>query len=685
MKRSLFMSTAIALGALMVFAGMGWAAEGLVMEIEDVTINNELKPEVTLLMTDNEGNPVQLQGEEENPENVEVRGIIMGYLVVEDAEAGKMYYESYTRREVTTPEDSPNPGATASQATYDSGGSFTDLGDGRYLYVFGTALPEDYDPTLTHTVSGQFERTVEGTRYVANPLFHFVPNGSEVTQLKRVSTNESCNDCHTNLGIHGGARMDYTLCLLCHTPSTIDPDTGNTVEMDVMIHKIHMGENLPSVQAGEPYQIIGYRQSVHDYSHVAYPQDINNCESCHNGPEGEIYKTAVTAKSCGSCHDDVNFETGANHASGIPATDDQCASCHQPSGSEFDISVEGAHTIPLESEMLNGIVAEIQSIEDAAPGQQPSVVFTLQEDDGTPLSPQDMGIIAITYAGPTVEYTSYVREDASVATEEGDAWRYMFSSAIPEDAMGTYAFAIEARREVVLVDNPEGEEDIAVEESAINPVAFAAVTDDQVVQRREIADPAKCNDCHGELIFHGNLRRDYNYCVMCHNPKVDDIRRRPEGVTGGESVSMQYMIHKIHRGEDLNQDYTVYGFGQRAHNYNNLVYPGNKAACSACHVGEDVPSLPLPDEAEPIEFTDLDGNEVFIPPMTAACTSCHDSQDAIDHAAQFTQDDGSESCELCHAEGGSSDISEIHRIDRVLNATVNFGNGDVPVHEWLMY
>src|SRR5690606_19719221 len=124
-------------------------------------------------------------------------------------------------------------------------------------------------------------RTINEVRYVDNEIYHFLPAGGDVVTTLDVVTDASCNACHTRVEAHGGSRRGVEMCNLCHTEAnSIDPDTGNTVDMHVMIHKIHRGSELPSVQGGEPYQIIGYRQSVHDYSHVVYPGETASCEGC---------------------------------------------------------------------------------------------------------------------------------------------------------------------------------------------------------------------------------------------------------------------------------------------------------------------------------------------------------------------------------------------------------------------
>ncbi len=107
-----------------------------------------------------------------------------------------------------------------------------------------------------------------------------------------------------------------------------------------MIHKIHTGNTLPSIQTasgpnttptlGIGYWIVGYMESLNNFNTVLYPQDTRNCTTCHaqNIPaatQATDYSTVPTAEACGACHDNVNFATGLNHsAANIVANDSQC-------------------------------------------------------------------------------------------------------------------------------------------------------------------------------------------------------------------------------------------------------------------------------------------------------------------------------------------------------------------------
>ena len=144
--------------------------------------------------------------------------------------------------------------------------------------------------------------------------------------------------------------------------------------MAVMTHKIHMGADLPSVQAGTPYMIIGNQQSVHDYSRdpvpAGHPQ-LHHLPHAGRRPRATSGTPTRPAQACGSCHDDIDWETGENHAAGPRPTTTACAFCHQPEGElEFDASVKGAHTIPTKSTQLEGLNMEILERHRRRPGRQ---------------------------------------------------------------------------------------------------------------------------------------------------------------------------------------------------------------------------------------------------------------------------------------------------------------------------
>ena len=80
----------------------------------------------------------------------------------------------------------------------------------------------------------------------------------------------------------------------------IDPATGNLLDLKVMAHKIHMGSSLPSVIAGTPYQIIGFQNSVNDFSKVVDPAMAQRCTVCHDQTTGAAQATAYLTQPTAS-------------------------------------------------------------------------------------------------------------------------------------------------------------------------------------------------------------------------------------------------------------------------------------------------------------------------------------------------------------------------------------------------
>jgi OmcA/MtrC family decaheme c-type cytochrome len=178
--------------------------------------------------------------------------------------------------------------ASETQPGADSGGTTTVLGNGAYQYVFKTQAPAGFDPTATNTIGiyGSRNLTANGlTTYYASTTFNFVPNGAKVTHTRDLIETSSCNQCHEQLSAHGGSRRGVNLCVMCHTPQNVDPNTGQTVDFKSFIHRIHMGSSLPSVVAGGTFEITT-SFGASNYSTVVDPANAQRCEVCHQQTTG---------------------------------------------------------------------------------------------------------------------------------------------------------------------------------------------------------------------------------------------------------------------------------------------------------------------------------------------------------------------------------------------------------------
>ncbi len=590
-------------------------------------------------------------------------GLIAAYIP-----KGQTQYTAYTTRTQT----SPITKVTAIQAGADSGGKWAQAGDGEYVYTFGTKAPAGFDKTVTHTIGVYASRNLtefEMGTDLQDAVYHFVPDGSKVAQVRDLIKTATCNKCHTTtMHFHGETgRRSVEVCVLCHQPQTTDPDTGNTVNLPVMIHKIHAGENLPSVKAGTPYQIIGFGQTVLDFSEVAFPSDIRSCQTCHESDKGATQADGwlkPNRAACGACHDDVNFATGEGHVNLPQVSDNACSNCHIPQGElEYDASIKGAHTIARNSSALGGLQYELLKVDNGVAGQSPTVTFSIKDKNGAPLALNQMQRTALVLAGPTSDYSAfghgYVSEDPAANAQGGPGtYTYTFTQAIPADAKGTFTIGIEGRREEMILQGTKKQQ--TVRYGAPNKVIHFSVDGSKIQPRRQVVAIEKCNGCHTQLTLHGENRSQIEQCVLCHNPVETDAARRPAAENPPQTIDFRYMIHRIHGGEHVSEesgtDFVVYGFGNTKHDFSGVRYPAELNRCDMCHVNNS--------QIPPIPGSHISTNNPrFIlnptPPVSAACLACHQTVDAASHALINTSVLG-ESCAVCHGAGAEFAVPKVH-------------------------
>jgi OmcA/MtrC family decaheme c-type cytochrome len=521
--------------------------------------------------------------------------------------------------------------APQTQASVESAtsGALVDHGDGTYQYTFKTDITKlptvTYDATLTHRVG--FE--IRGLAQANNASYTFQPSTGATTGIfmREIVETATCDTCHTSLTAHGGARVEVQYCVMCHSPSTTDPNSGNTLDMKVMIHKIHTGNTLPSIQTpsgpntvptlGIGYWIIGYKASVNNFNTVLYPQDTRNCTTCHvqslpAATQAANYSTVPTAEACGSCHDTLNFATGAGMG-GIIANDSQCTTCHG-AASALDngkLQVIAAHIIPEDvlaakfKYLVNSVTFKTTagnvfpvvnfSVVDPTSGNAPYNILTAaafagtDPGTGTPVCADDTARLAIDIAWDTSDYTNWgsgatpatwgqpislnplagcgTATPAAGLTGPDAAGAFTMTSTIPlphppaancPPAGGTACPAI-ANVGVVIEGHPgivtSGPGAAAI--PVTSAVGYGNLAGAAPVPRRVVVDIAKCDVCHNVLAEHGtNRNNDAQVCSACHNPASTDVSERQTltattpGIDGlfEQSIDFKHMIHAIHDG-----------------------------------------------------------------------------------------------------------------------------------------
>jgi OmcA/MtrC family decaheme c-type cytochrome len=223
---------------------------------------------------------------------------------------------------------------------------------------------------------------------VTNAIAYAVITDADSVPRRPAVDIKKCDDCHNQLALHGNNRTDKPeVCVTCHNPNMTDINQRMAVEMpedpptdclnvlgpdDVpidfkyMIHAMHASRAID-----EPFEVCGFRNSVHIYDYV-YPGRLNNCEGCHlpdayypvdgtkvlgttfdvNDPSTPTDDRVVSpnASVCSACHSDpLDIEhmeqnggdfnaTKAADSTLISAQIETCDVCHGP-GRTADVKV----------------------------------------------------------------------------------------------------------------------------------------------------------------------------------------------------------------------------------------------------------------------------------------------------------------------------------------------------------
>lgn len=456
----------------------------------------------------------------------------------------------------------------------------------------GNALDISYQPSVTHRIGIQQNNTELPK---ANATYDFVPAGGSVTSTREITSTAKCNECHNQLAAHGGGmRIDTKLCVTCHNPGSWMNTPGNiqTVDFPVMIHKIHHGDELPSVNDATnptPYAI-----GTHDFSDVAFPQDIRNCTKCHDGTSGaanatangDLWKNAPTKKACGACHDNVYFGlasarlfetvshmdliTNAGGTAVADPADSTCTSCHATG--QLAGSVEEKHAYPglVAAEAAKyefNVLTVTNTVPCTDPGNVPanctssSPVITFSVTDPTNSDTRyniktdtriSAGSLSLmvgwnnsdenntdSTSNPGQPITvSLVGSGAANAVANGDD-TYTVSLATATLGSGVtrrvipYGITGSGRVSIYGRAAVDVDADTVVDRVPVRAgYTDFAITDTTAVARRTVVDINKCNQCHEHLSLHGESRtNEPGLCVICHNPSATDVNRRPK--TGG--------------------------------------------------------------------------------------------------------------------------------------------------------
>jgi OmcA/MtrC family decaheme c-type cytochrome len=595
-----------------------------------------------------------------------------------------------------------------------------------------------YDPTLTHrltiqisgnargtgtnTADGTAAKAADGTAIAAvamanpiNVIYDFIPaTGKPVaaTDFQREIVSKTvCNTCHEKLTLHG-SRNDTQYCVVCHNDQlkfgsasvastngkfpalteTVKTDAttgiksysylprmsvadGETLgNFPIMVHKIHSGGDLVK----ENYNFANVVLDQKGFSMLGSGQRM--CSKCHDNTkaaQADNWNTKPSQLACGSCHDGIDWKTGAGstiangkafnaapastnpvmaktgHAPGQALTNQACTICHTPADIKVYHQTENITTHnPAIKAGLVTFSYDIKSAAVDATTNNLTVVFKINAD-GKPVTylppsatmanpltgftgapsfllaysmPQDGIATPVDYNNAGLKQAQAISVslanllDTTKTNTVGslsataDVDGY-YTATIKGDAAGTKKFPAGATMRAVALQAYFTQISPASGRHAVSVVK--AVTGDAV--RRIVVDEKKCSNCHEWFEGHGGSRVSQpQVCVMCHVPGM---------ATSGRGIAdATLQAYALFTAAD-NKILSGWGFDKTATNAAlklPVVTNNFKDMIHGIHAGRES-ATPFMDARDrtPSAITLLDFKRMDFPGKINNCETCH--------------------------------------------------------------
>jgi OmcA/MtrC family decaheme c-type cytochrome len=587
----------------------------------------------------------------------------------------------------------------ASETSSTDGVAFdtSDAANGNYSWSmtsdFGTATPSsglnDLDYSASHVqrlvlrVSGDGSTTNNTVAIEDYTVPALNSTATSTDTQRRFVTIEACMKCHTKFmdnAAHANGYLDTRACDICHSPlygssrhAVGFMDTANAI-LPVFIHMIHASIDIPNGPS------VVYP--------LTYPQDINNCVTCHvndtgaslgTGDEINNWKSHPTARVCSSCHTGNTVEPDGKSMihdqtftvsgpSAVPpgkVTDSQCGGCHAGDGTstgnyrytdivlvhdasptgllatgddipEYLVTINtptpanGKYFVSGETFTVDVTLAanpDFTGTETAIPA-----VYT-DASDTAYVAGNGLHVASLYVYGPRSHEVPLLGKQGQSMFGKGDSTGFHIPVTVPAVVStvtwsGTYM--VRARIADYSYDRNNstggGAHAYQAESYALSYIQIGTQTVDKKV------DGDNCVNCHADTKMHANDHAapfNTDHCTSCHD------------LSGGHGDPIANRVHAVHSANpvgDLN-----------GHDWSEITFPANIERCNTCHSSGN---------------TQYKTNLYEIP-----CYGCHadetgqpqahmESMGGITSGFTYTTDLTQESCAVCHGPGASFDISD---------------------------